>query len=105
MLDVTDAFIEWVEEYEIRSVEKRTVNFQSDWVFHSRNQELYIQPAEKEKLNPEKVDWSKEYILIFSEDDLPISEQVKYKDKWFSVIDRERWSDHTEAVAEEWSEN
>lgn len=62
-----------------------------------------IQPAQKESLSVENVDWSKEYILIHSTSQLKINYFVTWNNTEFKIIDRGNYTDYCffEAVGEE----
>jgi len=62
-----------------------------------------IQPAQKEKLNLESLDWSKEYVMIHTSNQLDMNEYVEYKGRDFKIVDRGDYTDYgyIELVGEE----
>ena len=65
-----------------------------------------VQVANKEKLNLESLDWSKEYKLIHSAQDADIGQYIEYKGRDFKIVDRGDHSDYGyyELVGEETKE-
>jgi len=62
-----------------------------------------IQPADKEKLNIDKIDYSLKYILINSTDEMRIKDKLEYKSTKYRIIAVEDFSDYGyyRAIAEE----
>lgn len=101
--DVSDVLTEWEEPFTVKTVTRQTVDFVEQDIIAGRTQNCVIQVAEKEKLNPEQIDWSLEYIMVHSKQGVEIGEFVEFLGRDFKVIDRGPWAryGYTEAVGEE----
>jgi hypothetical protein len=103
ILDVSDALTDWERPTVIKTVTESTVDFQPVTVVTGRSQLCVIQVAEKEKINPETIDWSLEYILIHSRSGIEIYELIEYDGRDYKVTDRGSWRGYgyTDVVAVE----
>lgn len=101
--NVTKAIKKWASSYTVKNVSRVTVNFVESNVVTGRTIRALIQAAQKEKLNTDQIDWSKEYIQIHSLDQLFNGEYIEYSGADYKVIDCGDWQryGYTEAVAEE----
>jgi hypothetical protein len=88
ILDVSEALDEWLQAVTIKTVTKATVDFEPNNTVVARSQECVVQVAEKEKLNPDTIDWSKEYIMVHSKSAIEISELVEYYSEDFIVTEK-----------------
>jgi len=94
----------WESPYLMKSVAIEKVDFVETTIVTVQTQNLMIQVADKEKLNPESIDWSREYILIHSRSPLMLGKYVEYKNKDFKLVSGGGdWSDYGyyEIVGEE----
>lgn len=101
--DMYDALIEWERQVTIKTVTRQTVDFVEQDIISGRTQNCVVQVAQKEKLNPEQIDWSLEYIMVHSGQGIGIGEFVEFEGKDYKVIDRGFWSGYgyTEVTGEE----
>jgi hypothetical protein len=62
-----------------------------------------VQPADKNKLNPDTIDWSLEYILVHTIEDLSPGQFIQWSGKTFKVISTSGFNPYgyTEFVGEE----
>lgn len=106
ILDMSDALTEWERPTTIKTVSITTVDFEQVETVTARQQNCVIQVAEKDKLNPDTIDWSKEYLMVHSKQDLANDELIEYEGKDYRVIERGLWRGYgyTEVVAEETKE-
>lgn len=91
ILDMTDVLTEWERPRTIKNVTETTVNFEPALAVVERTQDCVVQVAEKEKLNPDTIDWSKEYILAHSKLPIEINEIIYFNDEDFIVIEKGPW--------------
>lgn len=102
-LDMGDVLTEWEQGVTIKNRTRQTVDFVEQDVITGRTQRCVIQVAEKEKLNPDTIDWSLEYLMVHSKDPIEQGEFIEYKARDYKVVNRGPWQDYgfTEVVAEE----
>ena len=101
--NVSGALKAWEESYTVKTVSITTVDFVETEVVTGRSQRCVIQPADPEKLNPDTINWSLEYIVVHSQSAIEIDELIEYKGRDFRVSTRGAWGDYGffKVVAEE----
>ena len=77
ILDMSDALTEWERSYTLKVVTDTTVNFEPVRAVVERAQLCVVQVAQKEKLNPDTIDWSLEYLMIHSKTAIEIDELIE----------------------------
>lgn len=104
--NVAEVLTEWAVPTLIKTVTQTTVDFEPVTAITGRTQDCVIQVAEKERLNPDTIDWSKEYLMVHSAAGIVIDEYVEYQGRDYKVVDRNPYGDYgyTEVVAEETKE-
>lgn len=81
---VLDAFM---EPYTIKTVTKQTTDFVSSDVVVSRTINAVVQPAQKDKLNPDKIDWSLAYVTVHSKEPIANGDLIVYGGQDYKIID------------------
>jgi hypothetical protein len=106
IVDVSDVLIDWEQPVLIKTVTTTTIDFEPVETVTGRMQNCVVQVAEKENLNPDTIDWSKEYLMVHSQNNISIDELIEYYDADYRVISRGPWRGYgyTEVVAEETKE-
>lgn len=101
--DMSDTLDEWSDEYTVKNIDQRTVDFESSNVVTSRTIQAIVQVADKDKLNTDQIDWSLRYLLIHSSDVVENGELIEYNGEDYKIIDNGDWQAYgfTEAVAEQ----
>lgn len=101
--DVSEAMDGWLSDYLIKTVTKITADFDEADTVAGRTIPAMVQVAQKEKLNPDQIDWSKKYILVHSPDPINVSEYIEYGGEDYKIIEPGDWQayGYTEAVAEQ----
>lgn len=101
--NVTAAVLRWATPHNIKTIAKHTVDFVDQNVVTSREIRAVVQPAEKDKLNVEQLDWSRQYLTVHSPDPIANGELLEYNGEDFKIIDNGDWQafGYTEAVAEQ----
>ncbi len=101
--DVSDAFDGWLSDYTIKTVTKITADFVEANTVAGRTVQAMVQVAEKEKLNPDQIDWSKKYLLVHSPDPISVGEFIESDGEDYKIIEPGDWQayGYTEAVAEQ----
>lgn len=103
MIDVSDVLDDFKQTIIYRVTTTTTIDFQPTETITDTDIEAVVQVAQKENLNVEAIDWSKQYLQIHSNDPLEIGQKVVYKSKEFKIIDLNDYSDYGyyEITAEE----
>ena len=101
--DVSEALDDWLSDYAIKTVTKSTVDFVEVNTVAGRTIQAMVQVAEKEKLNPDQIDWSKKYLLVHSPDQINVGEYIESDGEDYKIIEPGDWQayGYTEAVAEQ----
>ncbi len=101
--DVSEAFDGWLSDYPIKTVTKLTVDFEEADTVAGRTIQAVVQVAQKEKLNPDQIDWSKKYLLVHSPDQINVGEYIESDGEDYKIIEPGDWQTYgyTEAVAEQ----
>ena len=103
ILDMSDALSCFLQNVTFTDKSTFTVDFEEFENVTNITIPAVIQPAQKEDLNVADVDWSKEYILIHSTQQLKINYFVTWNGKQFRIFNLGNYVDYNffEAVAEE----
>jgi len=101
--DMSDVLTEWEQDVFLKTVTTTTVDFIPTSTVASASLKAVIQPAKKEALNPDSLDWSREYLMVHSKQLLTLGQFIEYKGRDFKIIDTAGYNDYgfSEAVAEE----
>lgn len=91
ILDVSDALDDWLRPKKVKTVTTTTVDFVKQQQVVVRQQECMVQPAEKEKLRVEGIDWSLKYILVHSKEKIAIAEYIEHNGEDYKVIAPADW--------------
>ena len=103
MINVADVINDFKQPIIYRVTTTTTVNFQPTETITDTDINAVVQVAQKENLNVEAIDWSKQYLQVHANDPLEIGQKVVYKSKEFKIIDLNDYSDYGyfEITAEE----
>lgn len=93
----------WERPVTIKSVSISTVDFVPVETLTPRTQLCVVQVADKDKLNADTIDWSKEYILVHTSANIELGELVEFEGLDYKIINRSPWRGYgyIEAVGEE----
>jgi hypothetical protein len=100
---MADTLDEWSQPVIVKTVTQATIDFEPVDQVAVRTIQAVVQPAQKEKLNADQIDWSLRYLLVHTTDPLAIGEFVEYNGDDYKIIEPGDWQDYgyTEAIAEE----
>lgn len=87
------------QSLKLKTVTITTVDFEDIEVITIITFKGAVHPAQKQKINPNTVDWSKQYIKCFSENALSIGQFIEYKSKDFKIIELGNYSEYGYHVA------
>lgn len=92
--NMSDALIEWEIPVKLKTATETTVNFVKTKVVTVGDLLAVVQPAEKEKINPDTLDWSKEYLQIHSRSMLLLGQFVEYQGKDFKLVQKGNYGNY-----------
>ena len=92
--DMSDTLREWEISVKLKTVTETTVNFVKTRVVTVVSLLAVVQPAEKEKINPDTLDWSKAYKQIHSRAVLNVGQFVEYKGKDYKLVQEGDYQDY-----------
>lgn len=100
MAEVLDDFLQPVKT---KIVTVTTVDFVPTETIVETDILAVVQVAQKEKLNPQAIDWSKRYLQVHSKEPLDMRALVEYQGKDYKVFELNDYSDYGyyEAICEE----
>ena len=101
--DMSDVLTAWERPVLIKTVTTTTVDFEPVETVAGRTQDCVVQVAEKERLNPDTIDWTLEYLMVHSKSGIEQGEYIEFDGRDYKVIERGPWRGYgyTEVVAEE----
>lgn len=101
--NVAKAVKKWASPYTSLTVDKQTVDFVEADVITSRTINALVQVADKSKLQTDKIDWFKNYLLVHSLDVVTPGEYIEYEGADYKIISVGPWTRFgcIEAIAEE----
>lgn len=89
--NVSNAVARWAGSYTVKTVTRQTVDFVPADVVTSRIVQALVQPAKMEDLNPDQIDWSKEYLTVHSLTALVDGDLLEYEGEDFKIIGAGKW--------------
>ena len=101
--DMSGTLLAWQQVVKLKTATTTTVDFVKQVVVTESDIDAVVQVADKEKLNPDIVDWSLQYVLVHSDSAIEIGQFVEHKSKNFKIIDLGDYVDYGyyRAVVEE----
>lgn len=101
--DMSGVLTAWERPVLIKTVTTTKVDFVETEAVAGRTQLCVVQVAEKERLNPDTIDWTLEYLMVHSSSQIQQGEFIEFEGADYKVIERGPWRGYgyTEVVAEE----
>lgn len=101
--DMSDVLTEWERAVKLKTVTITTVDFVEQVNVVAEDILAVVQVAEKEKLNPDSIDWSRRYIQVHSKVLLADGQFIEYQGADYKVTVDDNYTDYgySEAVGEE----
>lgn len=84
--DVSDVLTEWEQSVILKTVTKTTVDFVETTVVTATPVQMVVQVADKEKLNLDSLNWSKQYKWFHAKFEMEMGQYVEYKGKDFKLV-------------------
>lgn len=85
--DMADTLDEWSMPYTIKTVTRTTVDFVEADIVAGRTVACVVQPAQKEKLNPDQIDWSLKYLQVHAAAQLNAGEFIEFQGADYKFIE------------------
>lgn len=86
--DMSDTLREWEINIKLKTVTEATVNFVKTRVVTVVDLLAVVQPAEKEKINPDILDWTKEYLQVHSRTQINLGQFIEFQGKDFKLVQK-----------------
>jgi hypothetical protein len=101
--DMSNVLDEWLQPIVLKTVSVTSVDFVETESVIKSNIQAVVQPAEKDKLNTESIDWSLEYQTIHSKTQIVEGQFFEYGGKDYKIISVMPYGDYGyyECVGEE----
>lgn len=85
--DMSDVLIEWEIPVSLKTVTRQTVDFVDADVISVETILAVVQPAQKERLNTDAIDWSLRYMQIHSRRQLSAGQFVEVDGQDYKIIE------------------
>lgn len=101
--NMSSTLTSWSSPYTIKTITRTTADFVEVIVVATRTANCVIQPAQKEKLNADQIDWSLRYLQVHSNDELKNGEYLVFGGEDYKIIDDGNYQlyGYSEVIAEE----
>lgn len=90
--DVSSALSGWATPHTVIAVTVETVDFVPAETLAPRTVDLMAQPADKEKLNYDQLDWSLDYVTIHSLATIELGERITHNGTEYKIVSRGNWA-------------
>lgn len=100
--DVSGALDDWLVPILVKTITRETVDFVDANVVTGRTIQAVVQPQSKRKINPEIVDWSKQYQQVHSKEPMLELELIEFEGADYKIVELGPYGSYgyTEAIAE-----
>lgn len=92
--DMSDTLREWEINVKLKTVTETTVSFVKTRVVTVVDLLAVVQPAEKKKLNPDTLDWSKEYLQVHSRTQINLGQFIEFQGKDFKLVQKGNYGNY-----------
>lgn len=86
--DMSDVLLEWEIPVLIKTETKTRVDFVDTFIITGDPHLAVVQPAQKEQINPDILDWSKEYVQVHDRQQIDIGQYIEWQGRDFKIIQR-----------------
>lgn len=84
--DMSDALTEWEQSVILKTVTITTVDFIETKVITVTPVRMAVQVAEKEKLNLDSLNWSKEYKWFHAKFEMELNQYIEYRGRDYKLV-------------------
>lgn len=102
--DMSSAVNLWADDVVMTQSTQTTIDFEPQQMDIVRTIKATIQPAQKARLNPDKIDWSKKHVQVHSvNDEVSIGETFIHLGETYRIVDSGDFTRYgfTDAVGEQ----
>ena len=101
--DISETLEEWAVPVTVKTVMRATVDFVETEYVETRSINAVVQPAQKDSLKSDQIDWSLRYLTIHTTSPLQNGELIEFGGEDYKIIDNGNWQayGYTEALAEQ----
>lgn len=101
--DMSDVLTEWAQPVILKTAVRTTVDFEESVVITPQNITAVVQPADKEKLNADTIDWSLRYYTFHSTTAIDVGQYIEYRGVNYKIVPAGHYNDYgfSEVVGEE----
>lgn len=85
--NMSSTLLDWSTTYTIKTVTNATVDFEDVIVVVERTINAVVQPAQKDKLSTDQIDWSKRYLQIHTNTQLANGEYIVFGGEDYKIIE------------------
>jgi len=101
--DMSDVLTEWALPYTRKTITRSTIDFEEVIVVIKDIIKAVIQPANKQKLNSAQIDWSLDYLQVYTTTELSNGEYIVYNGEDYKIIEDGNYAlyGYSEVIAEQ----
>lgn len=85
--DMSEVLDEWAVTVQLKTITQHTIDFQRADLVSVADIQAVVQPANKEKLNPDSIDWSLRYVQIHSVEHLSVGQFIEHEGIDYKIIE------------------
>ena len=85
--DMSDTLLEWEIPVLLKTVTQQTINFHPADIVTVSPLQAVVQPAQKDRLNPEQIDWSLRYLQIHARTQLGVGQFIEWEGEDYKITE------------------
>ena len=90
---MSDVLTAWERPVLIKTVTTTAVDFEPVETVAGRTQDCVVQVAEKERLNPDTIDWTLEYLMVHSKSGIEQGEYIEFDGRDYRLSSADHGAD------------
>jgi len=94
ILDMSDAFDDLLQQVIIKTVTTTTVDFVKTSAIVGQRINAVIQPADRNKINKDVMDWNLRYVQVHTKQRLNVGQFVQYMGEDFKIVQPGQYGDY-----------
>lgn len=100
--DMSDVLVDWEIDVLLKTITERTIDQVRSDIVQVAPLRAVVQPAQKKSINPDLLDWSREYLQIHSRSPLALGQVIEFQGRDYKIVDLGNYQLYgfTEVVAE-----
>lgn len=93
--NMSDTLIDWLQPVKLKTVTTTTIDFEPVEHVDVLDIDMVVQVADKNKLNFDSLNWSREYIMFHVPDHIvELGEYIEWNGRDYKVFSREQYQDY-----------